>query len=81
MVAPLGVARIRERVGPQPALALIRLAQGNVKAAAEGDRAAVASETWDVWARARLLPAQIEIAVAAGDVARARTAVDELGRP
>ena len=33
---------------------------------------------WDRWARARLLPAQVEIAIAAGDLARARTAVDEL---
>ncbi len=63
---------------PQPALALIRLAEGKVKAAAVAINAAVAEETWDRWARARLLPAQVEIAIAAGDVARARTAVDEL---
>jgi class 3 adenylate cyclase len=63
---------------PQPALALIRLAEGKVKAAAAAINAAVAEETWDRWARARLLPAQVEIAIAAGDVGRARTAVDEL---
>ena len=40
--------------------------------------AAVADETWDRWAQARLLPAQVEIAVAAGDVPGARTAVDAL---
>ena len=40
--------------------------------------AAVAEETWDRWARARLLPAQVEIAIAAGDVAGARTAIDAL---
>ena len=63
---------------PQPALALIRLAEGKVKAAATAINAAVAEETWDRWARARLLPAQVEIAIAIGDVGRARTAVDEL---
>jgi class 3 adenylate cyclase len=63
---------------PQPALALIRLAQGNVRAAAAMINAAVAEETWDRWARARLLPSQIEIAIAAGDLGRARLAVDEL---
>ena len=42
------------------------------------ETAAVAEETWDRWARARLLPAQVEIATAAGDVERARSAVDEL---
>ena len=63
---------------PQPALALIRLAEGNVKAAASAINAALADETWDRWARARLLPAQVEIAIAARDLKRARTAVDEL---
>jgi class 3 adenylate cyclase len=63
---------------PQPALALIRLAQGNVRAAAKAIDAAVAEQTWDQWARARLLPAQVEIAIAAGEVERARAAVDEL---
>lgn len=61
---------------PQPALALIRLAEGKVKAASSAIDAAVA-ETWDRWARARLLPAQVEIAIAAGDVERARAAVTE----
>jgi len=64
---------------PQPALALVRLAEGNVKAALSAINAAVAEETWDRWARARLLPAQVEIAVAAGDIAAARTAIDSLG--
>jgi class 3 adenylate cyclase len=63
---------------PQPALALIRLAQGKIEAAASSIDAALAEQTWDRWARARLLPAQIEIAIAAGRVAVARTAVDEL---
>ncbi len=63
---------------PQPALALVRLAEGKVKAAVAAINGAVADETWDRWARARLLPAQVEIAVAAGDFVGARAAVDEL---
>jgi len=65
---------------PQPALALIRLAEGKVRAAASAINAAVADETWDQWARVRLLPAQVEIAIAAGDRATARTAAEELTR-
>jgi class 3 adenylate cyclase len=65
---------------PQPALALIRLAEGKEKAAATAINAAVEETTWDQWARVRLLPAQVEIAIAAGDVAGARTAADELTR-
>jgi class 3 adenylate cyclase len=64
---------------PQPALALVRLAEGNIKAASSAINAAVAEDTWDQWARARLLPAQVEIAIAAGDVKTARAAVDTLG--
>jgi class 3 adenylate cyclase len=75
--AALREAHARGR-SPQPALALVRLAEGKVKAAAAAINAAVADETWDRWARARLLPAQVEIGIAAGDVERARTAVDEL---
>jgi class 3 adenylate cyclase len=63
---------------PQPALALVRLAEGKVKAAATAINAALADETWDRWARARLLPAQVEILLAAGEVGRARAAIDEL---
>jgi class 3 adenylate cyclase len=74
--AALREAHARGR-SPQPALALLRLAEGKVKAAAAAINAAVAEETWDRWARARLLP--VEIGLAAGDPATARTAVDELG--
>ncbi len=65
---------------PQPALALIRLAEGKIKAAAAAIGSAVREETWDQWARARLLPAQVEIAVASGDLTLARGAAEELGR-
>ena len=75
-------AALREAHGrgrsPQPALALLRLAEGKVRAAAAAINAAVLEETWDQWARARLLPAQVEIGIAAGDVTQARAAVDAL---
>ena len=64
---------------PQPALSLIRLAEGKTAVALKGINAAVAETDWDRWTRSRLLPAQVEIAVAAGDVSLARAAVDELG--
>ena len=51
---------------PQPALALIRLSEGKVAAAYGAIRSALA-EARDRWARARMLPAQVEIAIAAGD--------------
>jgi class 3 adenylate cyclase len=63
---------------PQPALALVRLGEGKVKAAVSAINAAVADETWDRWAKARLLPAQVEILLAAGDVPGARMAIDAL---
>jgi class 3 adenylate cyclase len=75
--AALREAHARGR-SPQPALALVRLAEGKTKAAAAAINAAVADESWDRWARARLLPAQVEIDIAAGDVNGARVAVDEL---
>ncbi len=63
---------------PQPALALIRLAEGNPKAAFAAINAAVAEAGGDQPTLLRLLPAQVEIATAAGDTPLARTAVDEL---
>jgi class 3 adenylate cyclase len=63
---------------PQPALALIRLAEGKTAAALKAINAAVDETDWDRWTRSRLLPAQVEIAVAAGDRALARAAIDEL---
>ncbi len=63
---------------PQPALALIRLAEGNTRAAVAAINAALADETGDRWARSRLLPAKVEIALGAGDIAAARVALDEL---
>jgi ATP/maltotriose-dependent transcriptional regulator MalT len=64
---------------PQPGLALLRLAQGQTDAAQAAIRRAV-EEAGDAAPRARLLPAYVEIMVAAGDVAAARAAADELAR-
>ncbi len=63
---------------PQPGLALVRLAQGKVDIAATAIARALAEETHNRPARAKMLPAQIQIALAAGDIAIATAAVDEL---
>jgi DNA-binding NarL/FixJ family response regulator len=62
---------------PQPGLALLRLAQGRTDAAEAAIRRVVA-ETFEQFHRARLLPAQVEIVLAIGDVQAAREAADEL---
>jgi ATP/maltotriose-dependent transcriptional regulator MalT len=62
---------------PQPGLALLRLAQGNVEAAAAAIRRTLA-ETTAAADRARLLPACAEIMVAAGDLDAAHSACEEL---
>lgn len=62
---------------PQPGLALLRLGQGDVGAAATMIRGALEG-TRDRAARSRLLPAFVEIGLAAGDVPAARRAADEL---
>jgi DNA-binding CsgD family transcriptional regulator len=64
---------------PQPGLALLRLAQGQVDTAAAAIRRVV-DEAADVASRSRLLPAQVEILLAAGDVAAAGAAAAELTR-
>ena len=64
---------------PQPAMAMLRLGGGQVQSALASIEAALRETSWDRWARGRLLAAQVEIAVAAGDVSRARAAADELG--
>jgi class 3 adenylate cyclase len=63
---------------PQPALALVRLAQGQVDSAAAMIRRALAEHDSDRLTRARLLPAQAEIAVARGDLSTAQSAVEEM---
>ena len=63
---------------PQPGLALLRLAQGKVDAASSSIRRALANDQLDPLSRSRRLPAQIEIALAAGEIRRARETADEL---
>jgi len=62
---------------PQPGLALLRLAQGRTGAAGAAVRRAL-GETGDRLARARLLPAAVEILLAGGDTAAAGEAAGEL---
>jgi DNA-binding CsgD family transcriptional regulator len=62
---------------PQPGLALLRLAQGRTGAAAATVRRLLA-ETPDRARRARILPAYVEIMVAAGDLAEAQAGASEL---
>ena len=72
---------------PQPGLALVRLAQGDVASAAASIRDALENPMQvpskelppnTELRRAPLLEAQVEIEVAAGDLERARAAADEL---
>jgi class 3 adenylate cyclase len=63
---------------PQPGLALIRFAQGQTESAAAMIRRALAEHDTDRMARARLLPAQAEIALARADLETARSAVEEM---
>jgi class 3 adenylate cyclase len=62
---------------PQPGLALLRLAEGKVDAAVAGVQRALAQVDAPL-TRVRVLPAQVEIALDAGDVKRAKAAADEL---
>ena len=62
---------------PQPGLALLRLAQRDGEVAVAAIRRA-ASETTERAKRAGLLPALVEIMLAAGDLAAAQAACDEL---
>ena len=62
---------------PQPGLALLQLAEGKVEAAVAGSKRAL-EEMQHPLRRVQLLPAQVEIALAAGDTESARGAADEL---
>ncbi|HEX6208119.1 MAG TPA: adenylate/guanylate cyclase domain-containing protein [Actinomycetota bacterium] len=64
---------------PQPGLSLLRLAQGNVVAAASGVAQALAEAGGDRLARAPHLAAQATIALAADDLETAASAAEDLG--
>ena len=61
---------------PEPGLSLLRLAEGKVGAAVAGIRRTL-QEAEEPLSRLRRLPAQVEIAIAAGDLETARAAADE----
>jgi ATP/maltotriose-dependent transcriptional regulator MalT len=63
---------------PQPGLALVRLAQGKIDAAAAGLRTSLASAAGPPLRRARLLAAIVDVALAAGDIGGARRALADL---
>jgi class 3 adenylate cyclase len=68
---------------PQPGLALLMLATGKVDEAAQAlsralDDGGEGNRKVDLLTRARLLPAQVEVALAREDLVTARKAVDEL---
>ncbi len=71
--------RCARQVGsdPQPGLALLRMAQGRTDAACAAMRRLVSAST-DQLQRARLLPAHLDIMLAAGDIQEARHACREL---
>ena len=62
----------------QPGRALLLLARGSQDAAAASIRSALDDLTWNKLARARLLPAQADIARVRGDVDTAAAAAEEL---
>jgi class 3 adenylate cyclase len=64
---------------PQPGLSLLRLAQGKVNSAAGGIRQALTDVSGNHCLRIRLLAAQAEISLDAGDVKTAVSAAKELG--
>ena len=70
--------RVSNEMGrePQPGLSLLRLAEGKVDAAVAGITRTLQDAAQPLF-RFRRLPAQVEIAIAAGDLRTARAAADE----
>jgi class 3 adenylate cyclase len=64
---------------PQPGLALLQLAEGKAESAVAGITRALA-EVHKPLLRVRVLPAAVEVAVAAGDLELARSAAAEFGQ-
>jgi class 3 adenylate cyclase/tetratricopeptide (TPR) repeat protein len=64
---------------PEPGMALLRLAQGRIDTAVAGVRRAI-DQAKDPVARSKVLPACVEIMLAAEDLQAARAAADELSQ-
>jgi tetratricopeptide (TPR) repeat protein len=64
---------------PQPGLTFLLLEQGDIDAASASIETALASIPGHALGRARLLPARVEVMLAAGDATAARDAATELG--
>jgi class 3 adenylate cyclase len=62
----------------QPGLALLRFAEGNVEGAANAIKRALTEAGQDPFERARLLPVQVTLAIAVGDLERAEAAAEQL---
>ena len=63
---------------PRAGLALLRLAEGKIDVASSIISDAIEATGWNRLARAKLLPARAQIAIASGDLAAAEAAADEL---
>ncbi len=63
---------------PEPGLSMLRLTQGKTQSAYSSIKRALQDDSLDQLRRSRLLPAQVEIAIAAGDLDTARSATTEL---
>jgi class 3 adenylate cyclase len=63
---------------PQPGLTLLRMAQGKLEAAASMINRTLSEGYHDRLARARLLPTQVEVSLAIGELATSRAAVEEM---
>jgi class 3 adenylate cyclase len=64
----------------QPVFSLIRLARGNLRTAFSGIKSALDEQATDSWVTVRMLPAYVEIAIAAGELAAARMGAEELAK-
>ncbi|MEY2450382.1 MAG: hypothetical protein QOH79_3858, partial [Acidimicrobiaceae bacterium] len=63
---------------PQAGVALLRLAQGRISDARTIIQGALDGQTWNRLARAKLLPARVQVAIATGDLDTAASAAEEL---
>jgi DNA-binding CsgD family transcriptional regulator/cytochrome c-type biogenesis protein CcmH/NrfG len=63
---------------PRAGLAMLRLAQGRIEAARTIIAEALDAQSWNRLTRAKLLPAHVQVTIAAGELDRAAASVEEL---